>query len=215
MRRRGESGAADQRSGQAGVSLLELLAVLAILAVLAGLLGRAAGRDTEDARRTRAAADVQALADALTTFEATVGRWPTLDAAGRVDRVRVLLSGAAIPAANPWTAGHAFWSWTRSGYADLLQHHLVQNAPSGGSGQRYATNLALGWRGPYLDACPLDPWGRPYVANVIAAHSTSPASHRQLLVLSAGPDGRFQTVAAAAAGQQVGGDDVGCLVWQR
>lgn len=202
-------------SGARGFTLLEVLIVFALLALLAGLIARNGGSDVEAARRCRAEADTQGLAQALLTFEATVGQWPTLDASGRSNRVRVLLSGGSLPARNPWKGGHAFWSWTRGGFADLLQNHLVVNGPAGQTARRYATSGASHWRGPYLDACPLDPWGRPYVANVIATFSTSASTYRQLLVLSAGPDGRFQTAAAATLAQRVSGDDVGCLVWER
>jgi len=208
-------GNPDCRRRAAGFSLLEALIAFAVLAILAGLIGRGTVADAEAARRERAAADVQGLAQALLTFEATVGQWPTLDAGGRTDRVRVLLSGGRLPAGNPWTAGHSFWSWARGGQADLMQNHLVVNAPAGQTAHRYPETGEARWRGPYLDACPLDPWGRPYVANVLATHRTHATDHRQLFVLSAGPDGRLQTAASAALGQRIEGDDVGCAVWQR
>lgn len=197
------------------MSLLELLVVFAVLALLAGTIGRWSVGDVEQARRARATADAQALAQALLTFESTVGSWPTLDAQGRTNRVRVLLSGASLPAANPWSGGHTFWTWTRGGFADLLQNHLLRNSPAGQTAHRYATTGRAPWRGPYVDTCPPDPWGRPYVANVIATSNANATNHRQLFVVSAGPDGRFQTAATANAGQRIAGDDIGCLVWQR
>lgn len=51
---------------------------------------------------------------------------------------------------------------------------------------------AKDWRGPYLDAIPLDPWGRPYVYECPGKHN--PKSYD---VMSMGPDGR-----------QGGGDDI-------
>ncbi|MEZ5965428.1 MAG: type II secretion system protein GspG [Planctomycetota bacterium] len=189
--------------------------VCGLVALIAGVLARSGAGDIEQARRQRAAADVQGLAQALATFEATVGQWPTLDAGAATNRTRVLLSGSVLPSANPWVGGHSFWAWVRSGFGDLMQNHLLVNAPGGQTAHRYPTQGAARWRGPYLDACPLDPWGRPYVANVLATYSTNRTNHRQLLVVSAGPDGRLQTAATATATQRIAGDDIGCLVWER
>lgn len=196
-----------------GFTALELMLVIAVLALLAGVV-LPRGKDAEAARRTRAATEVQSLAQALLTFESTVGAWPTLDAAGRSNRVRVLLSGASLPATNPWAAGHTYWTWTAAGLADLLHNHLITNSPAGQRNRRYPTSGRTAWLGSYVDSCPLDPWGRPYVANVLASYSTG-ANYRRLFVLSAGPDGRFQTAATALAGSTPAGDDIGCLVWER
>lgn len=222
MRRRNESNAGNARNrnggvrrGQAGVSMLELTMVIALLAILTGIIGHSVGGEPERARQLRAATEVETLAQALRTFKTTVGQWPTLDAGGRRDGVRVLLSGPRMPSANPWVGAHAFFTWSNTARGDLMHNHLLVNAPAGQSVQRYPTTGDAGWRGPYLETCPLDPWGRPYVANVIVAHSPDAVNHRRLFVLSAGPDGRWQTNANATAQQRVAGDDIGCLVWQR
>lgn len=218
MRRRletDEKAACGSRAAARGVSLIELIVVIALLAILTGVVGHHVGSKPEEAQRLRATAEVQTLAQALLTFESTVEAWPTLDAAGRTDRVHTLLSGARMPSANPWAASHPFWTWTTRGLSDLLHHHLLTNTPAGQSTRRYPTGGAACWRGPYVDSSPLDPWGRPYVANVVATHSADPTRHRRLFVVSAGPDGRFQTNANATASEKVAGDDIGCLVFER
>lgn len=196
-----------------GFTALEVVMVIALLALLAGVLAPRT-KDLEAARIARATTDVQSLAQALLTFESTVGTWPTMDASGRVDRLRVLLSGGSMPTANPWAAGHTFWSWAAGSTGDLLQNHLVTNTPRGQATQRYAASGPAAWCGSYVAHCPLDPWGRPYVANVLVGYSTG-ANYRRMFVLSAGPDGRIQTAATAGSTATIAGDDVGCLVWER
>jgi prepilin-type N-terminal cleavage/methylation domain-containing protein len=198
-----------------GFSLLELVVVIALMALLSGVIGHHLGGAPQEALRTRAATEVETIAKALRTFHSTTESWPTRNGGGARNGVNVLLSGPHLPAQNPWAAGHAFWTWTRGGRGDLLHHHLVVNTPGGRSTQRYPASGAACWRGPYLEISPLDPWGRPYVANVIATHSADATSHRRLFVLSAGPNGRIETDAAATHTTAVAGDDVGCLVWQR
>jgi hypothetical protein len=61
----------------------------------------------------------------------------------------------------------------------------------------------------------LDPWRRPYVVNIIVCTSRDPVLHRRCWVLSAGPDGRFDTNADARATDDIAGDDIGFLVLQR
>ena len=186
-----------------GFTMLEVVMVIALLAMLAGILAPR-GKDLEAARIARATTDVQSLAQALLTFESTVGTWPTMDASGRVDRLRVLLSGARMPTTNPWTAGHQFWSWAAGSTGDLLQNHLVTNTPRGQAAQRYATTGSTAWSGSYVAHCSLDPWDRPYVANVLVGYSTG-VNDCRMFVLSAGPDGRIQTAATARATATVAG----------
>jgi hypothetical protein len=63
-----------------------------------------------------------------------------------------------------------------------------------------------GWRGPYLDHVPIDPWGRAYVARIEASRPG-----RAGVVVSAGPDGVLDTT---PDGDAIAGDDVGILLVQ-
>lgn len=63
----------------AGFTLIELLIVIAIIAILAGtVLPQFSGR-REQARRSRATADIESLSTALDMFEADMGRYPTTE----------------------------------------------------------------------------------------------------------------------------------------
>jgi general secretion pathway protein G len=215
LRARLPAGRADSLGGAPGFSLLELVVIIAILAALAGALMPAFRTETESARQQRAVAEVTSIAQALLTFQRTMGGWPTRDGSGTDERVHVLLSGMTLPPANPWAGPNQFWQVAVSPQGDLLCNHLVDNRPQGQAAAAYGASGTAAWRGPYLDSSPADPWGRPYVANVIAGYSTDATLHRRFWVLSAGADGMFQTSAEAKRTDGVGGDDVGILVAER
>ena len=61
---------------------------------------------------------------------------------------------------------------------------------------------AQGWRGPYLTGCQPDPWGHRYVI-------FTPEDGSNGWVLSAGPDGVFQTGRNAS---EIHGDDLGFAI---
>jgi hypothetical protein len=120
----------------------------------------------------------------------------------------LLYSGTTLPAANPWSEPHPFWTGLSEG-GDLLDLHLGINS------RRYAAEGDGAWMGPYGPPMNLDPWRRPYVVNIIVCTSRDPVLHRRCWVLSAGPDGRFDTNADAKATDEIAGDDIGFLVLQR
>ena len=85
---------------------------------------------------------------------------------------------------------------------DPLLNQLIANTPG------YPTmNPKKSWRGPYLPKDPTDPWGRKYVVNV---DTLKPGlTMKDVVVLSAGPDGVIQTELNQDPGSFVrGGDDV-------
>jgi hypothetical protein len=63
---------------------------------------------------------------------------------------------------------------------------------------------AIGWRGPYLDRVPIDPWGRAYVVSFDQARAGQP-----MFIVSAGPDGVLDTTSKDGA---ITGDDVGIVL---
>ena len=60
---------------------------------------------------------------------------------------------------------------------------------------------------PWLDEIPIDPWGRPFRVQLAAAAAGEPA----VAVVSAGPDGIFQTDPGRAV-RGFAGDDVGIVL---
>jgi hypothetical protein len=110
---------------------------------------------------------------------------------------------------------------------DLLEHHLIKNAP-GGSGEHYprvgeiSYARTRGWNGPYVARMPsADPWGNKYLVNVqlLTPKGVSLAAEEELVLetgqrpaaftISAGPnrqlDTRFDQIADSFV---TGGDDI-------
>ena len=67
------------RNHRAGFTLVEVLVVMIILAILAAVVvPRVVGR-TEDARRSRAVSDIEALGTALDLYKADNGKYPATE----------------------------------------------------------------------------------------------------------------------------------------
>ena len=72
------------------------------------------------------------------------------------------------------------------------------------------------WRGPYTNgSSPLDPWGRPYIVNVISGWYINATNYKRLWIVSAGPNGIFDTSANATAATTLTGDDIGTMISQQ
>ena len=64
-----------------GFTLIELAVVLAIIAILAAVLTPLVTNYLDQARLTRAQADVRTIADAIKLYQRDTGRWPIYDGA--------------------------------------------------------------------------------------------------------------------------------------
>jgi general secretion pathway protein G len=62
-----------------GFTLIELMVVMVILGILAGMIVPRIMDRPEEARRTKAAVDIQALGQALQLYKLDNGRYPTTD----------------------------------------------------------------------------------------------------------------------------------------
>ncbi len=199
------------RESAAGFTLIEWVVVLAVIALLAGLIGpgfmsRLANTKVEAAQR-----DVTVIGEAIDQLYVHLEVWPARNAAGTDHTITTLVSGASLPVANPW-GDSSYWAIVSGGAVDLIDNQLWLNKPAGTAAASYPISGFKAWHGPYLEHVRNDPWGRPYVVNVNAGYSTDASSHRRLRVLSAGPDGSFQTPATAGLNDVVSGDDIGFLV---
>ena len=68
-----------RRRAARGFTLIELLVVIVILAILAAVVITRVTHRTEDARISKAIADVKALDDAMETYKLDTGAYPTSD----------------------------------------------------------------------------------------------------------------------------------------
>ncbi|GAB4146703.1 MAG: hypothetical protein Fur0037_14780 [Planctomycetota bacterium] len=202
---------------RAGFTLVEVIVVLAVVLLLTGIAVPMISGYMEDGRRARAAAEVKVLASSIASFYKDVGTYPTRNSSGTAGGINLLVSGSSLPSSSPWIGNSAFATWaTSSSTADVMDNQLLANTPGGQSSAAYPTTGSNRWRGPYLAGpSPLDPWGRPYIANVISSFSTNSTNYKRMYVLSAGPNGRFDTPASATATADIADDDIGVILHVR
>lgn len=199
-----------------GFTLIEVVVVLAVVLLLSSIAVPVVSGYLHDGRRTRAEADVRMLRAALTQFYKDNGCYP-----GRYltnnNLLSVLITGKSVPAVSPWVGTHQFATWAlQAANGDVVDHHLRANTPQASAANAYPTTVTSRWRGPYLSApAPLDPWGRPYIVNVVSSWSTSTKQYQRLYVLSAGPNGAIDTSHLARTTDDIDGDDIGVIMTER
>lgn len=218
----------ERRNGlAAGFTLVEILVGVAILAILSAALTPQVIKYVNDARRSRALSDSQAIGQAILAFQLDTGRWPVNgDAnpndAGEVSRLVGLEAGDISAAAIPDGAGSA-GNWDGGGdggTANAIEDHLIRNRNAAANPLYPASASAPeppGWNGPYLKSVPLDPWGNPYVCNVryldpagVNGVTALEQDRHAVFCLSAGPDGTYQTSFADNTRLETpAGDDIG------
>ena len=165
--------------GKQGFTLLEMVIVVAIVALLAGILVPVAFNQVDDAEQARTMADIRQISSAMLLFRSDTGQWPSAT-------VKMLYGDG-----NAATDETKFDTAT----AEHLRNPLRDNSDS-----------VNGWEGPYMTAFSQDPWGNRYIVEVDGfAAGGSPYAW----VISAGPDGTFQT-AKEDTGLQ--GDDIGLIM---
>jgi prepilin-type N-terminal cleavage/methylation domain-containing protein len=170
-----------------GFTLIEIIVVIAAIALLAGILAPLVFKNIEDARIAKARSDIKALATAVTQFYSDVGEWPTRDDNGVPNTLYALYTtgdGATLE-----LAPGAWWP-DNEDQTDPVADHLITNA------QNYpAWNGSTGWNGAYLESDNLDPWGNSYLVFVLGFFEPDP-DFTEVWVISAGPDGTFDTIAS-------------------
>jgi hypothetical protein len=137
--------------------------------------------------------------------------------------------GSAVTLPLNW-AGHANYTSLAAGNKGTMAAQFITNGPSyvsiSAATQTFtppSTQVAgFGWRGPYVSAVGADPWGYKYQANTVflsvANDSTTTTLtegakdggwHKDVFVLSSGPDGFVSTpFATANIGTKALGDDL-------
>jgi len=199
-----------------GFTLVEVIVVLAVILLLTGIAVPLIGGYVEDGRRARAESEVRTISAAVLSFYKDLGNWPTRNSSGTDNSLYVLTSGDTQVTTNPYLAGHSFATWAAAAQGDILDNHLLRNTPQGASGAAYPTTGSTRWRGPYVaGGVSNDPWGRPYVVNVISGWYAGGASYKRIYVISAGPDGIINTAYTAQAIDDIAGDDIGMILNER
>ncbi|MBM4131875.1 prepilin-type N-terminal cleavage/methylation domain-containing protein [bacterium] len=216
------------RTDRDGFTLMEIVIAVAIVAIFAAAISPMVFKHLEDAKLTRAKNETESLATAVMSYYKDTGAWPYTNANGPLGTVdRVLSSTTVAVGAGPGAAGGAA-NWGAWGTSKQLGDYLYFNNPDDDSsptgtdanqaGQDWVTTGRGAWRGPYVDSYSFnDPWGKAYVVNTRYAPGGiyNGAVRHKVFVLSAGPDGRWQTGYADAAPEDIAGDDIGTVITVR
>ncbi len=193
-------------------TLVEMVVVIAVVALLSAIIVPLVAKQIDDAKIAKAKNEMTVIAAAIGQFYKDTGVWPaaSYDGTTRTDNaLDGLVSSTAVDAdvaaMSPTAVSYGFTAtgnddWYDAGQTvidanlDIFDNHLNANNPDG-DGAGYASSGEFRWRGPYLPPIGLDPWGRPYMCNIRAAHS---GSSNQCVIFSAGPDGAIDTTYTAA-----------------
>lgn len=184
--------------GSRGFTLIEVIVILAVIAVLVAILTPTVLKYIEEARLSRALEDVRVISAAINDLIKDTGKYP----GNMLDQT---------PPANTFLCGPGTLAggaaWGTSTTCESLSNHLVTNDPgvTGGT-DNYPSSGKFRWKGPYLNGLQEDPWGNAYQINAstLVGGNSSPT-----WVISAGPDGTFQTAVTDTA---LAGDDVGIRI---
>ena len=167
-----------------GFTLIELAVVLAIIAVLAAVLTPLVTGYIEEARGTRAASDLRAIAQAYRLHNRDTSKYPVFESGTAVSAVSTTMIGAG----NAPDAGTALgWSVLSTGASIdtyLNTNQLGLDTSGNFRGGRTA------YRGPYLETIGSDPWGNAFLvtATPLQAGDTDVG-----FAISAGPNGTLDT----------------------
>lgn len=178
-----------------GFTLIEIVIVLGVIAALAAILVPTLMGYIEDARRARASKEVGTIAAAIAQLNKDTNRWPTdVDCLYTGSEFSTVILGLTdfVGTSPPQTFGKAF-------------DHLMRNNAD------YPSTGPNMWRGPYLNKGDTDPWGTPYAILVRRLRETAGVQNVYSWVLSAGPDGIFQTDETSIE-IPADSDDIGILI---
>ncbi len=164
-----------------GFTRLETALGLGVVIAVLAIGAPRVWRGTGQGRHARAERDATKLAAAVLDYRQETGRWPA--ETGPCLDVTCLTEA---PPPRPRAVAAAQLGGTVTG---ALVVGASDAAPR-----------------PWLDAVPVDPWGSPYRVYLVTLDESG--GRPTLAVISAGPDGEFQT-SAGRAGHGLAGDDLG------
>ena len=170
-----------------GFTLIEVIVVAGIIAILASILVPMILKEIDEARITKATADVRSIFTALVVFKKDTAQWPVMDDA--CDANVTLLAGTGNQPQNLAAMGYD------TSVTSPFDDHLVEDA----------NGCYNNWKGPYIATVSADPWGNQYYINAKQLQFTT----EPVWIISAGPNGSLDTPASS---QTIFGDDVGFLI---
>ena len=182
-----------------GFTLIEIVIVLGVIAALAAILVPTLMNYVEHAKKTRASKDVGIIAAAIAQLNKDTVKWPIYtDISSKTGLIDCLYTG---PASSILKTDDFVGTNPPQSFGTSFDHLMRNNANYPSTG----TNM---WRGPYLSKDTTDSWGTPYAILVKRFNGTTGV---YAWVLSAGPDGIFQTDETSIE-IPAGSDDIGILI---
>jgi len=184
-----------------GFTLIEIIVILAVISILVAILTPTVLKFIDDAQRSSAANSVQVIAAAINDLIKDTGKFPGSKTS------KTFLCSKNGDFATDSTSSWAGSSAVCSNFFD----HLIVNDPDGNgtpdeSVTDYRTSGKRRYRGPYLSSIDEDPFGNVFQVNVSTLKG---GDKNPTWVISAGPDGDFQTAATA---KEISGDDIGIRI---
>jgi prepilin-type N-terminal cleavage/methylation domain-containing protein len=206
---------ARRTHNNSGFTLIEMAVVLGIIAILAAIITPIAIGYIDQARLTRAEADVRNIAKAYQLYYRDASFYPVFNTRTAANTgtpsINCQISGTSLstPSSNAanWSGAAALNCTTST--MQLIRNLLNINSLSLATSPQAG---ALAFRGPYLDGIDAnDPWGSPYVVN---SKALDPSQSKWAFAISAGPNGTLETDPwqARTAVLSVSGDDVVALI---
>ncbi|MBK8167087.1 MAG: prepilin-type N-terminal cleavage/methylation domain-containing protein [bacterium] len=215
-----------KRNDRGGFTLMEIVIAVAIVAIFAAAISPMVFKHLEDAKLSRAQNETETLATAVLSYYKDTGAWPYTNANGPTGNgvARVISSPNVATGAGTGASPGAV-NWGTYGNSKLLGDYLYHNNPdddtsvtgagANQAGEDWPTAGRGAWRGPYVTSYQFDdPWGNAYVLNMQYAPGGNYAGtvRHKVFVLSAGPDGRWQTGFNNGQAEEIAGDDIGTVV---
>jgi len=185
-----------------GFTLIELAVVLAIIAVLAAILTPIVTNYLDQARVSRAMDDASTIADSVRLYKRDTGYYPiygslSLAQVGTTIAGKVLLGPGSAPDET-----QADWAAIAGSNTTLVTQ---LNTPLSGMNVNNANPGKASYRGPYIGSLDSDPWGNQYI---VTGQNLQGSTNRGFVV-SAGPNGKLETVVAQGmVSFAAGGDDI-------
>ena len=180
-----------------GFTLIEIIVILAVISILVAILTPTVLKYIAEAQTNRAQEDVKIVSAMLNDLIRDTGQYPG----------NFLFGDTFI--CGPGTQPSTGTVWCTAANSKQLSNHLIINDPNESgttTAADYRSSGTFRWKGPYVQGLNEDPWGNAYAINAstLVGGNTSPT-----WVISAGPDGVFQTATTATT---VSGDDIGIRI---
>ncbi len=228
MTKRGPAMLNSRIKDRGGFTLIEIVIAVAIVAIFAAALSPMVFRHLEDSKVAKAQSESKTIATAILSYYKDTGEWPVTDADGPSGRNIIrIISSASVPTTGTGAEASAV-NWGTFGNSKQLGDYLYYNNPDDDSSatgadadesnEDWPTAGPRAWKGPYVESYDFnDPWGNAYVVNSVFFPNGLYAGtvRHNVFVLSAGPNGKWETAFIGPVTEEIIGDDIGSLVMSR